>query len=288
MEPIVEFVNMAFQEFLKNICFVIVLYQRKPEESPAFRVLRELNETVRLNLFIYDNSPVGSDTSASFIIYQHDPGNSGVSKAYNEACRFAAEKKLRWLMLLDQDTTFDVSFFETLFVSVTAHPSEVVFVPKLYDKTGMISPFRWRSGRGIRIKDTNHRLRFNSYRFVNSGSLIRRDAFEKAGGYLESIPLDFSDIAFQERIRKTAEHFVVADIKLEHDFSGSARSSASKALTRFRFFCVGAVEMVKTFGRWEILASVLLRSLHLTIRYREMNFFKEGVKAIFLSKSISK
>lgn len=279
---------MELQEFLREICFVIVLYKRKPEQSPVFRSLRDINETTKLNLFIYDNSPVYAGTADPFITYDHDATNSGVSKAYNEACRVATEKGLKWLMLFDQDTTIEAGFFETLFDSVLSHPSEVAFVPKLYDTNGMISPFHWRFGRGIRIKSANHKLAFNNYRFVNSGLLIRRDVFEKVGGYVESIPLDFSDIAFQEKLRKSAEHFVVADAKLEHEFSGSERSSASHALIRFHYYCRGAVEMIQTFGQWEILFSIFLRSLHLTMRYGELKFFKEGVRAMFFSKSLSK
>lgn len=272
---------MSIKEFVGDILFVIVLYKKKPEESAAFRSVQKIDGSLTPDsLFIYDNTcePVLTEIAAT---YRHDPANSGVSRAYNEACRLALNWQKKWLLLFDQDTAFENSFIQDLFLITGQHPRSRVFVPILEDEKGIVSPFRWSYGKGKRIKVVAGKLPLRKFRFANSGLLIGTDSFFEVNGYEESIPLDFSDIAFGEKLCRITDHFIVVNTKLTHSFSGSISLPEGDALERFNHFCNGAFAMGKTFGDGYLyFVRALIRAVNLMILYRNNGFIK-----IFLQRA---
>lgn len=268
--------NMDLTAFIKDILFVIVLYKKKPEECPVFDgVTRLSNELLMdLSVFVYDNSPEPSLINDK-LIYKHDPANSGVAKAYNEAFLEANKLAKKWMMLLDQDTHFETSFIESLPAAIQKYPETVAFVPKLSDEFSLVSPFRWHMGRGKRIAAFKAKLDLKEFRFLNSGLLISADAFKNVNGYDETIPLYFSDIAFGEKLMKITDHFVVIDVRLRHSFSASEKISKRAALHRYRYFCLGAFAMGHKFGSYPLYYfRALLRGLNLSMRYKTVSFLK--------------
>src|SRR5688572_10513215 len=107
---------MSLVPFVEDILFVIVLYKTRPEESAAYSSLLHVAEESSAvpAIFLYDNSPQACATNHKNIIYRHDPRNSGVAKAYNEAFLVACERQKKWMLLLDQDTTLHVDFLKEL------------------------------------------------------------------------------------------------------------------------------------------------------------------------------
>jgi rhamnosyltransferase len=274
---------MSFSDFLKEILFVVVLYRKKPEESPTLRFIATLSEKFpqSISVFIYDNSPEASIIDCSNAIYRHDPSNSGVSKAYNESSKVAVKQNRRWLLLLDQDTEAKVALIEQFHAAIGEYKYSVAFVPMLRDSEGILSPFRWSIGKGKRITAMEKTLLLNKYRFANSGLLIQTKAFMDAGGYEESICLDFSDIAFGEKLKTVTNHFVVINLDIGHHFSGSARASAHEAVSRFKYFCSGALSMGKIFGsRYIYIARVFMRAMKLTMTYRKTFFLQTFLNCV--------
>lgn len=268
---------MGLPVFLGEILFVVVLYKRKPEQSPSLNTLLELGRhwQTTLSVFVYDNSPQACTVSNSSIIYRHDPSNRGLGKAYNEASALAAKLNKKWLHLLDQDTTTTISFYETLFDTVIRNPGSVVFVPKLYDAYGCISPFRWRWGKGKRFTVDSTTLPLRAYRFANSGLLVRCDVFQQASGYHNTIPLDFSDIAFGEKLQKVVPAFTVVNEALQHDLAKPSGYSWHASLERFHFFCAGAFAMGREYGPFYVyLGRAMVRALYLTLVYKKIGFIK--------------
>jgi GT2 family glycosyltransferase len=268
---------MELAVFLQEILFVIVLYKKKPEQSPSLSTVLKLARQLQtgLSVFVYDNSPERSTISDSSVIYRHDSSNGGLGKAYNEASSLAAALNKKWMHLLDQDTVTTVTFYHKLFDAVTRRPDSVAFVPRLYDAEGYISPFRWQWGKGKRITANHATLPLLTYRFVNSGLLIRHDTFQQAKGYHGKIPLDFSDIAFGEKLQKLVPVFSVVDESLQHDLSGSSHGSWRTSLERFHFFCLGAFTMGREYGPFYLyFARTMLRAVYLSLRYKRAGFIR--------------
>jgi GT2 family glycosyltransferase len=274
---------MELSELIDEILFVIVLYERKAEASQAYNGIRKLGELTRnpVSVFLYDNSPESSRPDDTTVIYRHDPENSGVSKAYNEGFIIASGLKKKWLLLLDQDTLFERAFIVKLPESLQKNNGSVAFVPVLFDKHGVVSPFRWWLGRGIRTTAVIDRLPLSKFRFLNSGLLIKCEAFKNTGGYPESVPFDFSDIAFGEVLKKVTDHFIVVKISMQHSFSGSEKMSCDAAAHRYVYFCKGAFAMGQTFGpRALYIFNALLRGLNLSVQYKNIIFLRTFFKQL--------
>lgn len=267
------YVAMGLNDFLKEVLFVIVLYNRRPEHSEAFASVCALRDILPPeSVFIYDNSSERSVMDTG-ITYRHDDRNAGVSKAYNEASRSSIVKS--WMLLLDQDTAFDENFLNKLYNARLSTPNSIAFVPVLKDSRGIVSPFRWSWGRGWRINRYSQQLRLEKYRFANSGLLIKTEAFKKVHGYDENVPLDYSDIAFGERLKQLTDYFTVVDVALAHDFSGSANLSRSGSLKRFKSHCHGGFAFGHLYGRqYQIYISILCRAISLSLRFRDPGFLR--------------
>lgn len=268
---------MDLSDFLHEILFVVVLYKRKPEQSPSFNTLMELarHTQTTLSILVYDNSPEPSTSYANNIIYRHDPSNSGTGKAYNEASALAADLDKKWMHLLDQDTATTVLYYHKLFDAVARNPHGAVFVPKLYDPDGFVSPFRWRWGGGERIDVTQATLPLQAYRFANSGLLVLRSTFREVDGYHPEIPLDFSDIAFGEKLKAQVDDFIIVDDSLRHDLSATSALPWHASLERFHFFCLGAFVMGREYGPFYVyFGRTFLRAVYLTLLYRRAGFIK--------------
>ena len=267
--------RMNLAGFVEELLVVIVLFNTKPDESPAYASLLAIPGIVRPfpEMLMYDNSPLPVDIKSPGITYFHDPQNSGVSKAYNNACVCARQKKKKWMLFLDQDTSVYPEFFQRLQGAVVSWPKSVAFVPRMTDSKGLISPFHFASGRGIRIKAPATILDLATYRFINSGLLIRVSAFVAAGGYDENIPLDFSDISFGDRLKKVTDHIRVLNVPLHHQFSDNEKIPVEAALARFHLFRMGAFAMGNTTGRSSLyFIRALMRGCRLCLRYNDVRF----------------
>ena len=273
---------MDLRKFFEELLVVIVLYKTRPEQSAAFTSLQTALDAFPSfpEIFIYDNSPESSSVSGFHITYFHDPANSGVSRAYNHASAVASDKKKKWMLLLDQDTSVKKVLFEDFLDAITTHPESVAFVPIMKDRNGFVSPFSYRGGRGRRITTLQDKYPLDKFRFINSGLLIHHSAFVMAGGYCERIPIDFSDISFGERLMTITNHFIVIDTLLDHAFSGTQKLPLAEAVTRFHHFCTGAFVMAKNSGSFVYFIRASLRALSLCIQYKKLHFLTIFLKRI--------
>src|SRR5690606_17406377 len=179
------------------------------------------------------------------VTYVSNPQNGGVSMAYNAAAAHAERHGKVWMLLLDQDSVVTPELLPRLADATHRHPASVAFVPVVHDGRGILSPFRFSGARGRRIREAKGLMPLGKYRFINSGLMIRRDAFVSAGGYDERIPLDFSDIAFAERLKNVTDHFVAVDVTLQHAFDDNEAAPLEDARVRFVFFCQGSKAMAR-------------------------------------------
>lgn len=183
------------------------------------------------------------------------------------------------MLLLDQDTKVGELMFVRMDEAIRQHSACLAFVPRMVDKNGLLSPFLFSSGRGRRIRIANEKLSLMTHRFINSGLLIKRSAFEEAEGYDERIPLDFSDISFGSRLSKVTDHFTVLNMSLQHAFSDNEKVAVEDAISRFQHFCTGTILTGKSSGiAFKSYFNVLLRAVRLCIRYRDYRFLMKGIE----------
>lgn len=231
--------QMESPNFFKEVLFVVVLHERSLTSSPAFNTIKKLEEKFpgNISVFVYDNSSSKNENPFSFVTMTHDPSNPGVSKAYNEAAKFAHKNSFKYLLLMDQDSVFPEFLFEEYEKSVQNNKTTSVFVPVMKDSRGIISPFSMHLGKGRRLSNVfPRRYSFAELKVINSGMLITTELFLQAGGYDERFPLDYSDIVFCDKLAKAGEHFFVLPIEVEHELSSESPASKNVKDKRFKKF----------------------------------------------------
>ena len=270
---------------------VLVCYRATITEAPTFKTLRDSLVAARaeLDLVIYDNSPQAQTVPAASwpgrLHYHHDASNPGVSRAYNFGAELAREQGKDWLLLLDQDTTFPVDALTAYCQTQALHPAEVMLAPILRSGPIVISPCRFVAGFGWPIRGRlPELLPLRGHSILNSGMLVRLDAFDAVGGYNELIPLDFADHDFCRRFGQRFGSVRVLDLACRHGFSDREAASLDRDLQRFTFFCRGARAAIPgRFAAAGYLLAVLLRGAVLCWRHRTTRFLPVLGQKFFLS-----
>lgn len=279
---------------LDSILPILVVYKQNLRNSISLNALSiHLDKTgIRLDLFVYDNSPALSEL-ASFkfkqfdITYIHDPLNSGVSKAYNTGAKFGSTKNKEWIMLLDQDTSFPDDFMIKYQEASIKNPEIKLFCPILITQFGQImSPCVYRHKQGQWVKQLNKGV-YSLYSFspVNSGMMINLKAFNQVGGYNESVRLDFADFQFIERFKNSFKMFCVIDLVCRQEFSGFEKNIVTLK-NRFVLFCEGARNCDRCIfsdNIWYLFA-VLRRLIGLTLKTKKISFIPIFIRVYLLKK----
>ena len=271
--------SKAIETFLEEALVILVIYRCAPEKSAAWGSLvqESTEQKATIDLFVYDNSPEPQHfPRAPFINiqYTHNAQNPGVSKAYNEGCSLARRKKKKWLLLVDQDTSFEAGWLEKYVKNTAEETKTLIKVPILLSGSFIISPFRYWLTKGVisrRVKPGMYSL--HRYFALNSGLLIDREIFESVGGYDESIPLDFSDFAFMNKLKKNKHPLSVIDLHGHHRLSSIAKQDEDTAKLRFKQYCLGSKRLA-LYTRQSLLHFFLggMRAIRLGIQYRSLNF----------------
>jgi len=232
-----------------------------------------------MDILVYDNSPepayVKENSFKNWKIhYIHDRSNPGVSKAYNEGFKIGKELNKKWLLLLDQDTTFPKDALIKYFDAMDYYKNSVLFAPVLRVNNKIYSPSRYYLKRGFHLKTI--KMGLNTIRnktLLNSGMCISLAAFEKIGGFNEKVKLYFSDFNFIDRYRRHYTNFIVLDTICEHKMFTIENKNTQSQLRRFIYFCEGARNSSINFVDFCIYFSfALLRAIKLSITFRSFGF----------------
>ncbi|MCX6231083.1 MAG: glycosyltransferase [Bacteroidetes bacterium] len=277
------------KDFVDKTLCVLVLYKTNLIDSNSFSSILKVLKTnnITLEFLIYDNSPEAfynendEKYENTIINYFHNQQNEGVSKAYNAGFQMAMLKNKKWLLLMDQDTICQDNFFEEYLNSINEYPSVSLFVPKLMFDKKILSPCNFYFGRGSAMDKINigiHNFKWKS--LLNSGMLIKAEAFERTGGYNDKIKLDFSDFFFIDKFKEKYKSFVVTNAICLHELSSSEQQLES-IIVRFKLYCEGAKYYAKTSNFILVLIWSKLRMLKLFVKYRDIRFLKIFYKTFF-------
>jgi len=262
---------------------VLVLYKTRLEVSETFISLGNSlkNSKLRMDIVVYDNSPTPMATALECtndnwtIHYIHDKTNPGVSKAYNEGFRIAEKLEKKWMLLLDQDTSFPLNAIIEYSKAVRENINICLFAPIVISKNKIISPSRYFLNRGYGLRKVKPGVyNFHTKSLINSGMCINTRAFEKAGGYNEKIRLDFADHSFIDRYKANYSNFAVINLRCSQGFSGKQRLTLDSALVRFALYCEGARnKAVNKLDYFALMLVVFFRSGKLFLKYMSLKFF---------------
>ncbi len=267
-----------------RIVCVVVLYHKGLEDCEVYRTLIKENLQDLDCLLVFDNSSEARSATVTLpngiFRYVSNGCNLGLSANYNNAARYAADNGFRWLLLLDEDTSFPPQALKVYRNALKAHPAEGLFVPLHRISNGkLLSPSRPFKGLADHVPPGIHSLR--DYDVINSGLLVSVDEFLAVGGYKAEVNLDFSDYQFIERVRTLRQTVVVLDMECLQDFSNDVKDR-QKLLRRFDLYCRNAVhfEALSSRSRHKVNYLVAKHTLMMSLRCRSLRPFKVLAGAI--------
>lgn len=266
-----------------TILVVIVLYKQKLDDSLSYISFN--SKKINNKVFVFDNSPlIDIDASKNkAVIYRHDYRNLGVSYAYNEAAKVALKLGKDWLLLLDQDTQLPEGFMDDVENIPKAYPPVSLYAMKLYSNRNLISPSGYKYKKGYILNRIEVGLnKLTNITFLNSGLLISTEAFLKAGGYDNNVPLYFSDFVFINRLRKVIDSFVLLPIDLIHDLSSNDESDIPSFKVRYDFYLDGAFQALESEqnGHLAYYLTTFLRAVKLSVKFSDFYFMKRYLNKV--------
>lgn len=269
-----------------KILIVIVLYKFKLKDVVPLKSLQfQLPEyRDRVCFYIYDNSPCPDDDGVGNnsllgcpLKFISDFSNPGLSKPYNEACKYAEKNNWEWLLLLDQDTSLPANFLSVYFEGLEKECSYNMFVPKVkVEGRGYMSPCLFFHKRGRFMKDVQTgKLATQNYTVINSGLLVNVQAYKACGGYNEKVYLDYNDHEFFNRFKAFNPYIYVLNTELIQDFTSLSKDRAV-LIRRFTVLCqcVRAIEKKSFSDRIDYFMMILRRAIHLIVLTKSAIFFK--------------
>ncbi len=243
----------------------------------------------RSRLLIWDNSPTSQEVPLETnvwtnIQYYHSPDNEGLGVAYNYAVECARKFEIKWVGLLDQDTTFSSDYIIKILNSIEQNKMVNLFAPIVRLKSGIpFSPFRYKHKRGYPVNLSFGIYSLLTYVPINSGMVINTISFDNCGGYKPEIKLDFADVQFIERFRLLDSNFYVVDTVAFQDFSND-ETDIVKLKTRFQLYCECAKKCDKQnmIDYIEYFYTVFRHTFALVLRTKNLVFIHLMVKKYIL------
>ncbi|EMF0067161.1 glycosyltransferase [Enterococcus hirae] len=207
---------------IPKIVVVIVLYQQRFSQSPSFDLLMKAVKEKKIQLVVYDNSPVKKLEPLleqdKDISYYHDPSNPGLATAYNYALNHA-QQNIRYFVTLDHDSQLTATYFDTL-LTIDWTDELVAAVPLVYAGSNQISPvFADRYINRQVEKVDRSQLSQRRIMAINSGAVFSIKFLKEIGGFNLDFPLDFLDHWLFWTIYQFKKTVFILPEKMEHDLS---------------------------------------------------------------------
>lgn len=224
---------------------LIVLYKKAITSSLTLQGI--LNSASILNqhkasICVWDNSPekmVGEDLNVlhnSFekIKYKHTPGNSPLSVIYNTAIESAITSSCEYLILLDDDSKIDATYFEKI-ISVADKNFDLI-VPVVKNRGVIRSPMRSYIIKGFPFSHLEPGLKLaRRMMAINSGMVISRKFLEETSFRYDLRLRNYStDSYFMKFYATVRKNLYVLDYTFDHSLSFFDTGDLNRKLTIFK------------------------------------------------------
>lgn len=264
-----------------KILIVIVLYHCELQNSKTYQTFNRKEES----LLVFDNSEKAQDITSytENALYIHNESNIGLSACYNQAAVYAKEQGYDWLLFLDQDTDFSGVSIDDYLSAISAHPECKLVAPMVKCGVYTMSPMKYKHHFALFSKNTYKGVvDVKDLSIINSGLCVSLEAFEKSGGYNETVFLDYSDHEFLRRFKR---HYSLAFILpniIYQDYSAKS-DNAESSLKRLVLFCesIRGCEKNSLKERLEFAIPILKRTLALVVRNHTLRPFFIAYKHYF-------
>jgi GT2 family glycosyltransferase len=278
---------------LKEIFLVVVLYKTSLEDSKTINSLENIIGE-KVNLFVFDNSPIRQYESDNFyfrsfkVRYHHDGTNPGLSIAYNYALDLASNTNYSWLLLLDQDTTFTIQYIQEIkrldFNNISN--SVVAIIPRVVSLVGksIIAPAKMLLGgicRPIKLSSGVVNIPISG---INSGTLLSIFYMNSINGFSEKYTLDMLDHWYFRKIFNDGKSVYVLDSFINQELSIFGNFEENVSFIRYQQMLKSESLFIKEEGILSLLIfkfRLIFRVLK-QIKYKNSDYYKFTLKQVFI------
>lgn len=188
------------------LCGLVILYN--PDTSLKRNILSYIDHLDLL--FVIDNSPNSSWLDTDYfvdrdkIVYLKNDENIGVARALNLGCRLALEKGFKWILTMDQDSSFlNANFFQEALDLINL--SDVGIISASYNKD-YFEPKQSINENFVQVGIV-----------ITSGNLVNLEIWNDLGGFNEIFFIDEVDNEYCIRLKRNGKKiFVSKEIYLNH------------------------------------------------------------------------
>lgn len=265
-----------------KVSVLVVLYRCRVGESPTLSWLLEHGGDRGFDVLVWDNSPEALPSgdlerlSRQELSYHHCPRNERLSSVYNQVLERCRESDL--LVLFDQDSRVEASYFDALVRSAGEHPDVALFVPQVRSSStgALVSPglagiFNGRKWREM-VPGPHKALGVLA---LGSGMALRPAAILRSGPrFDERLSLYCIDTKFAMEYGRAHGTLVVLDATLSHGDSSEEDEPVAVKLRRFRNYIQGYHYVWSYHNGWGLPTWLYALGLGLrrAIRHRRPEF----------------
>lgn len=216
---------------------LIVVYNKKCEDSQTICSLMNRSSCGNLKCIIYDNS-TNEYGNADFcekhhFAYYTQGKNLGLSKAYNCVVETLKGEK-GYLLVLDDDTELSEEFFQEL--ERIEHRGEPgIYVPIVRAGNILLSPSMVKHNSGSAVLKSIDDLKMDRITAINSGMVVDLRVYDKIR-YNEDLFLDCVDHAFMRDARLNGIPITVMQSTIDQHYSRKEKGELGPALKRFSIY----------------------------------------------------
>lgn len=263
------------------IYVLIVIYNKKCEDSISFRCLQKYKVNKNIKIIIFDNSEHDFKNREyclkENIIYYTKQKNIGLSKAYNYVIKkIKGKKEEGYLLLLDDDTEISEDYINKVLEKTQKSKVPQIFVPIVKSNDTIISPSNTIFNcRVKKVKDIR-KIKYKKITAINSGMVVNLKIYNTIK-YNENLFLDYVDHEFLRDARKNKIPIEILDSELKQSFSRDdveiKKENVIKRLNIFKKdFKVYCKENL--FGKLFYYFSVIKLVIKYIVRYNDIEFLK--------------
>jgi GT2 family glycosyltransferase len=283
--------SLAEKPPVVKLAFGIVVFRMQVKATMAFQSLVDAIEkngnSDHFTIYVYDNTddpffkpdPLGVEG----VVYFHNPGNPGISVAYNHMAKMARQDGHEWMVFLDQDTKLPGAAVQHYLQAIVSQPDLQIKCPVLVVDNYQFSPTLFQNMRSSVIERFNPGIYpLQKMTIANSGMLVHLPLFFEVGGYDEKLRIDFTDTAFIEKVKRKTPTFEVLPFDCLHDFSDKG-SNSQAAISRFMLYAtdLSNYPVANAKERIQLLLVGTRHAIKLCWRHRSLRFL-----AIFFTNAI--
>lgn len=254
---------------------VIVLYNRIIEQSQAAASLArarvtltaEQNDAVRVvyvdnsddETIVTQNRDICAERGEN-IVSMH--GNQGLPAAYMAGVSFAREHGANYVLISDEDSTYDADYLQNLYAQMQEYPDALFYLPQVVtaENGTIMSPFE-RGG-----------VRF----YINSGMVADLHVFESVsydtGLFLDYVDNDFWQSCYAAGMGNRLRY--APAMRIVQDFSGSQRRGIDVDERRYAGFVRDGRYYYRKWNGRNAGLDMWIRCLHLCVMYRSLRFLR--------------